>query len=539
MANLFFITPNNPGTSTQGKHWFNTATGQVYAWLNDTWQPKVAGESYTFSYNYPLTVFINGIDRTQFIDNDSISFSDNLTEIINTCSFTLFDWHNIIKPNEGEEVIVYFKETPSAIPVKIFAGEITETPQSSIAPGLLKFEYDIRCSDYGKKLQKELVVESYINQYAGDIIKNLVSLYAPDFTYANVQTGIQIAFIGFNYKSLSECIREIAKLTGYDWYVDYDKDIHFFSKETNIAPYQLTENIATTGHYKDLKISVDKSQLRNNVIVRGGIYLSDLYIQERTADGVQLSFSTDYFPRTPVSVYVDTGGGYVLKTLGIDNINTSGFDFVVNYNEKVIKNLDYPMLSAGHKIKFTYKYDVQLMAQASDESSIALIQSIEGGTGIYSHIINDQTIVSIETAEARAVAELEIYANPLVSGSFQTDQNNYKSGQLLTVDMTNWGFNASYLIQKIRGKFRSDLRFQYDITFATRLKGLTQFLTDLFDAGKQIIVRENEIIHDLAKLPKETITLSAIKLYEEITPPYKWGPGITGQEGKWNEAEWY
>lgn len=539
MGMLHNFSETEPENITAGLMWIRPSTGKTYMYLDGVWG-EVAGQTAGISFGIPLTIFIRGIDRTQNIDCNTFGKADALTKEIDTCDFTLFDYNNDIKPTEGEEIIVFYKPTDVSTPEKVFGGEIVSAPQRVTAPGQLSYEYDIGCADYSKKLQKSLVVESYTSMLAGNIIKDLVDTYGDEFTTYNVADGITIDSITFNYMTLEQCISELAELTGYDWYVDYERDIHFFVEETATAPYSLTENINTTGNYKDLLIRVDKSQLRNSVTVRGGTYLSDLFEQLRVADGEQLSFNLDYYPRAPISAYVDTGTGYVQKTVGIDNVHTSGFDFVVNYNEKVIKNLDLAKLSSGDKIKITYKYDVQVLVQSRNDDSINFMKQIEGGSGTYEYIIKDTAIEDLEVARNRAEVELEKYASPSIKGSFSTDQNGYRSGQVLTLEMPERGYDSNkFLIEKVSAQLKNDNKFEYDITFSNPLtKSFEKFLIDLLDGSKEIIVRENEILHKLAVVEAETITLTTTVATDvKQTPPFQWGPGGSPQ-AKWNEFQW-
>ena len=322
----------------------------------------------------------------------------------------------------------------------------------------------------------------------------------------------------------------------------HSQHIHFFSHETNIAPQVINE--AGT-FYKNLVIEVDKSQLRNLQVVRGGFEFSDLYTQEDVADGIQESFTMRYVPYAPISVYVDTGAGYVAKTLGIDNIDT-GKDFVYNANEKVIKNQDYAILTAGHKIKMTYKYKKPILALVEDETSITAMQEREGGDGIYEgQLIVDDTIETKAAARERAQAELDQYSNPLINGSFISNDYGFRSGQLLTINLPDRGENnTQYLIQEVNATSLGLGNFEYEITFATKLKGLIDFLINLFDRGVKIFERTDQELDRLKQVTAETITLADHDLAEsrrDITAsPYKWSNdgGTTPGKGQWSLAEW-
>ncbi|GAH50461.1 unnamed protein product, partial [marine sediment metagenome] len=106
---------------------------------------------------------------------------------------------------------------------------------------------------------------------SGDIEKNAhlhefdFGVAEPDFTTNNVEDGPIIPDISFDNVQVSEAITKIAEICGYEWYIDYDKDVHFFDKNTYPAPFQLDDD---QEYYKDLIINTDISQLRNRVYVK-------------------------------------------------------------------------------------------------------------------------------------------------------------------------------------------------------------------------------------------------------------------------------
>lgn len=526
MAKMFdtitgWWTPEDPET---GKGWVNNKTGTAYIYLAGKWIP-FAGSSPWTEYFQGFIVLINGNDRTQYVKARSLRITDVLTSQVDTCSFIFDDIAGTEKPDIGQDVTIYFEDSDT----KIFGGNIQSMPQNQISPWI--YTYSVKCTDYSRGLNKKLVVETYEDKTCGYIIADIVSKYCPEFTTANVQAGLEISFIAFNYKTVNECLKNLANLTKYDWYVDYDKDIHFFVKGTETAPYELNET-ATSGRFKDLTIEVDKTQLKNRVYVRGGFYLSDLYTQYISADGKQLSFLLAYTPYEPMSVYV----GGVQKTSGIDNIDKTGKDFVVNVNEKTIKNLDYALIGAGVEFKVTYKYKIPILFVADDEISQAAMVAIEGGDGIYEDLITDSTIETLDAARERAAAELLDYSNPIIDGEFSTDQYGYRSGQLLTVNIPSRDINSQYIIQSVTKTAIGGGQFTYTIKFATKLKGLIDFLIYLINAGKEISTREDEVIDEFLQKREEALVITDNDpTFEEATPPFVYGP-TAGTVGKFNES---
>jgi hypothetical protein len=355
---------------------------------------------------------------------------------------------------------------------------------------------------------------------------------------------LEITYIAFNYMTALECIIQIADLCGYYWYVDYERQLHFFPIDTNTAPYNIDETSAS-GEYGDLQIEIDKSQIKNVIYIRGGYELSSLYSQEKVADGTQLSFPLDYTPFAPMKIYVNIGAGYVEHSLGIDNIDTSGKDFVVNVSEKVIRNLDHLVLTAGHILKITYKYEKPILISAENNASIQTMATYEGGDGKYEYLISDDTIQSKETAYILANSELNKYSNPKIQGSFKTIQYGYKSGQILSVHLPTRGINnQEYIIQSVTAISLGNGNFEYEVVFATISENLPGFLIDLYNSSKTVIDRTDEILNILRYTESEELTISdsitKTALRNVSTNPFVWSNdgGTTPDAGRWNLCEW-
>ena len=231
-----------------------------------------------------ITIKIGGVDKTEYVDARTLSIRDELTSKVNSASFDFFCHDITIAPKTGEEVLI--EEGAK----KLFSGRILSKEESFLPPNLLK--YSVECIDHSRDLDKKLVYESYKDQKAGDIYKHIIGNYTTGFTYNNVSDGPTISEIAFDYVQVSDALTKIAEICGYEWYVDYDKDIHFFAKNTYPAPFQLDDN---QEDYKDLIINTDISQLRNRIFVKSS-GLKDTFGEIFIYDGVATEWTCKFAP---------------------------------------------------------------------------------------------------------------------------------------------------------------------------------------------------------------------------------------------------
>ena len=299
-----------------------------------------------------ISISIAGVNRDANVDYKTLLITEKLYSHCNTASFDFYCSDDAIAPGNGEEIII----TDDLI--RIFAGRILTKIESFMPPS--SYKYNVDCIDYHRDLDRKLVNETYEDMMTGDIVRHIIANYCSGLTSTNVDDGVLIdGMIVFDYVQPSECIKRLAELSQYSWYVDYSKDVHFFSQAVPNAPFKIDDDQA---YYKDLIFTYDFSQLRNRVRVKG---------------------------------------------LG----------------------------------------DVNVVKQ--DDDSIAYIQGIEGGDGIYENIIIDETIKTDELAEDVADADLAQYKDIYIVGEFITNEKNIKAGQLIEVDSVKRNIAQNFLIQEV------------------------------------------------------------------------------------------
>lgn len=447
-------------------------------------------------------ILINGLDRTTDVINQSPSIEDIINDQNNTCSFRLIDNTGQGMPSNDQEVQFILDDGTI-----LFGGKILSCKIGSVkATG--KVEAQIKCVDYVRDLDRNLVHRTYEDMTDGDIIREIVAQYCigAGITTNHVVDGVTIDQISFNYIQPSQAFRKLSDITGKNWYIDYEKDIHYFPMTTNAAPFNID---ASNNQYMDLSISKDASQIKNRVYVRGGTKLSDTTEYIEVGDGQKRKFVLPDRPHN-VTVSVDTGAGYVTKTVGIKNIDTSGFDWYLNFQEKYLEQDSAgTVLSSTHKLKVSYKYDIPILIAQENSASIA-------EHGQHEFAIFDKAITTTDAARERALAELTDYANNIIEGSFKTFTTGFKSGQYIHIYSIDHGVDADYIIQKVIARSMGAGTFVYDVYIASsKTMGIIRFLIELLEANKNLIeLDDNEVIDELLSV---TDSLLSDSLLDSLT----------------------
>ena len=461
-----------------------------------------------------ISVKIGGNEVTQYIDARTLSIIDGLNSI-NTASFLFICNDVAVAPITGEEILI--EENA----VKLFSGRILSKQESFLPPNLLK--YEIECVDHVRNLDRKLVLESYTNTLAGNIIKDIINKYTTGFTTTNVKDGETIIRISFDYISVSEAINKIAETTGYNWLCDYDRDIHFFFKTEYPAPFQLDDD---QEHYKDLIINHDISQLRNRVYVKSSKYETLDFTELFVGDGSTVTWTCKYQASPLPHPSVKLNG--VNKSVGWDGVDPpANYHFMLNATTKILSLGGLQGTPAdGDEIVITYGADVPIIIRWDDQASIDAI-------GIFEHCITDNNIDTKEWAIDVAKADLLQNANPVIQGSFTTNRSDIKSGQIITVNSTKRNINQDFLVQRVelirvdtvtavvggaelpyKPTAEAELGYKpteeavlkykptteiglviyyvYQVTIATKLKGLEDLLLQLLYQSSESLKRDTE-----------------------------------------------
>jgi hypothetical protein len=94
----------------------------------------------------------------------------------------------------------------------------------------------------------------------------------------------------------------------------------------------------------------------------------------------------------------------------------------MSYQEKYVRvSAQTATPASGVLMTFVYKYDIDVITTVEDLNSQAAISAVQGGDGVYEFVISDDSLVTLDAAEAAGNADLRSHANPQVKGSFETE----------------------------------------------------------------------------------------------------------------------
>lgn len=470
---------------------------------------------------------LNSVDVSVKVVKGSTKVTNSLAQESDSCSMIIRDPVNAIR--EGQSLQIYIDSTADMR----FNGVITSVSEKPMS-GFAWKEYNISAQGYSKVLEYQRVANVYTNKTCAFIINDIITNYvaaAWAITQTNVKTGPIMEEVSFNYFTPGDCIRKLCDLTGYYWYVDEDKDLHFFDSETNIAPFEIKDNAEFL--FSQFSCKPDFSQVRNKVTVEGGKFLSSPISDTFLGDDVTTTFELTYLASN-----LTITENAVSKTIGIENISDPAtVDYIMNYWNKTIRRTA-GALPTGTTTIATYSYFVKVIVQSEDVDAQTACAALEGGDGVHEYRFIDTTIQSLPEAEKTADAEIRKHAYPVVEGSFQTYEDGFRAGQLLTINLSNFNFNGTYQIQEVQATSIGSGLFLYQISFSKKAVRVEDILTKIIkrmDATTEDSAEGINIIKSI-ETELEIDTVITVETRNVTINPYTWGSHV--DEGTWDFAQW-
>lgn len=469
-----------------------------------------------------LVITINSIDKTNDVAKDSLQFRQNLSKQPSTLNFSVMG--NKTPIQLGSEVVLTEDGTD------IFSGIITERSAKSV--GGVHVSYDYSAMDGYYKLDRKLVSKAYSNTTVKAILEDIINNYVTGITLQIVDDTPTIKTARFNYEQPSRVIQKIANQIGWDWNIDANDVLHFYSADTNEAPIEITDD---NGNAISNSLNFDSNilELKNTVYIRGGEYLDEVLeadaIDKYEADGEQVAFPIVY-RYNDAQVTLDD----VPLDVGVDFLNDpADHDVLYNFQEKLIRFREDNKPTAGQVVKVFGNRYIPLIMRVEDEDSINTYGEREA-------LEINKTVNSIEEAELLGASVLEKWREGSQEGSFRTRITGLRVGQTIRINSSRFGIDKLFKINSISGSVKHHGELEYTVSFL--VSGQTTFTDIMVEMlGRNtdnIEISPDEVIQRYRNLKDDFTLTDEIEEIITETGPYAWSPVTTNKAGNWNFFTW-
>lgn len=388
-----------------------------------------------------VQILIGGQDYTQYISLQSLKVSSNIAVNSDTANFDMVIHQKAVpRPKGGQEIRIL-----NGAEVE-FGGVLLQPKETALATDVML--YQVQCRDYVYWFDKRVVVNTYAGYTAGNIVKDIITNFTSGFTSNNVQgtgSSFYVPEIKFDHKPPSEAVKKLADDVGYQWWIDYNKDVHFSAVGTNPSPLPNNALMVDTDieNYSDLEFEEDVSQVRNQIYLMGyKVPAAYSVTQNFVADGQNNTFVTTYEPKHALNTITVTVGGVTkAKKLdligGLPNNEQEDGTVYISYQEQRYRFNVAP--AQGQVVSITYVPMFELINMQNDPSAMDEMKSRDLQDGLYEYAIRDRQLSSIDSTLATTRGQLELYkyAYPRYSGLFNSFLQGWQPGQYFYLTSDN------------------------------------------------------------------------------------------------------
>lgn len=474
----------------------------------------------------PVSVTWKGsVDITGAIFWDSIDSVSMLTKERGSFKFMInvTPSKSSLIPAIGDDIVL---TDPSG---KIFGGNVVKLEKKSAGGRLIQLQVTVL--DYSFKLDSKLVKRIYTKMDPADILADLVTSFGPggyDVTTHVQRGGFNMASISFNYEQLTRCIESLARQIGWDWYVDPDKNVHFFfattstgSSEYNPAPIAIDDTNANI-NWPSLNVSLDITNLKNSIYVIGGSYKKE-FMAGNTPDNYttiagQVVYQLAY--KYTGSFFVTLDG--VVQSCGIDQSDDATlFQTMYNNTGPFIRFTSNP--GSGHTLKVYGFAQIPIVAHVQDGASIHTF-------GEYQDSISDPQITTVQEAQERAEAELVQYGHAVYDVKFDTLATGLRVGQVIMLNSTAMGVtNYPLVIKRVEahGFTSQKLRYSVEAIGSDKVTFTDVMLNLLQQQNAQTSVDPSTVLQILLDI-EEDVLIDDLVTITSTTAPYVFGTARFG-----------
>lgn len=465
----------------------------------------------------PRKLYLSGVDRSMNLLSETVSGVDEI-QTRSAVSFGLIDYDEDLSIYEGQDIVL--EETDEfGTAYRIFGGMVTQFHDYREGNRLY---YRVSCSDYCQLADKVLVAEAFEGTVAGDIIRYIHTekLDAEGVTVGHIEDGPATARSVFNWRKASVCMDELEAKTGIQWNIDFYKQLHFFSRSTFVAPWDIDAN---TLCYYGLTVGKDRTRYRNVQVQRPGDLETGLQVKRipsPSPDGQSRVFTLAYrLARKPAIFITAPGLDPVINRvevdpgdIGIDQLE-EGKTWWWSKGSNTIRHDETELpLSAGSTVEVDFTGLWRRIFVVENSAEIVLRQEAEGGSGRHEYYEEKATLDTSEAVSSYVAGAFQKYGRIPTIVRYGTQRHGLRAGMVQNIELPSRGLSGDFFIDKVGFRANGAGMMTYDVSLidGSPLGGWISFFKNI-SAVENFEIWENEIV-DLMATFKE----SEMEMVEDV-----------------------
>lgn len=324
----------------------------------------------------------------------------------------------------------------------VFSGVVDDP--TLVVTGATRNEWVLQCLDNTIYANKIIAQGVYNGWTIDDIVVDITSRAKCGITAATIADGGYVApapsvsTLVLNWQNLTASWKQLAQLasqtTPYGWYVDKNLELHFYDASTALNSGVTFTTLPTVGGsateahiLRDSTFAYewDGTQLFNRILVQGAnqTIFSDVSgspTDTWVGDGVTSAWPLRYTLTGEPTLKIGTKTTDVTVVQAGYAAPTTGWSVQQNSIGQWFLTSSTPP-GSGVKVRFWYDYQVPVVAQASDQASIAAFPGPNGG--VFAEFQSNPSLTTAPMALAWAQQERQEYAFPVERMTWNTSDD--------------------------------------------------------------------------------------------------------------------
>ena len=483
----------------------------------------------------PILVKIDGVNVGSYVNllqNDvrmlpGLTISQEMGEaydemtlaMINAASLGLMGWQEVVVSNLAETE-------------RYFGGYIQGIEDQEFGTAL---DYILTVVDYTIDLEKSVINLKWEDETDAAILAEIRTACVPPLTDFDFSTHVSSlkTLESFPARRLTvrEALDKLATLVGANWYVDYDKNLRWFSDEDVRADFSLSDapDFTNSFPYQYFEKNEEDVEVLNRITVVGGHYLSGNIVDDYAGDGEQVKFVVpNYYHKqtgeTGVVVEINTGTDaspvWTAATVGVKYIDSlSDYDVLFAFEEKFFEFGTAPGdLKKAWRVKARYEAPLRVRVRS--------MPSYERYGRWFEGVLVNPDLEDKESA--RLYGRQALAENALGRTVYRatTDTPGLRAGMVVGVENSLRGVNDDFLIQRLTRRFLGGGWISDDLELGDYLPDLNRMMLALARRTEQDAdYAEDEVLDELLEFFDEITFSGETHSMDTSTGPYTWGPG--------------